>query len=147
MALEVAMDLLSPLFLVLIITLPDVTPTQLTDFSRFAKVPGEEIAVVDVFGAESLGRVIAATDTSVTLGLRAGSHTFHRADLLSADRLRDGTSDGLIRGLAIGVLSSWAASREQGLTFREFAVSVSVSGAVGYLLDRSSSERAPLYRK
>ncbi len=140
------MDLLSLPLIILIIAFPDATPTQLADFSRFAKVQGEEVAVVDMFGAERLGRVVAATDTTVTLGLGAGTRTFERADVLRADRLRDSTRDGLIKGMAIGALVGWAASRELGATAGGFAVSMSVYGGIGYLLDRSSSERAPLYR-
>lgn len=139
------MDLLSLPLLILILLLPESTPGQLADFSRFARVKGEEVAVVDMFGAERLGRVIAATDTTVTLGFGTGSHTFDRVDVLKADRLRDGTRDGLIRGMAIGALVGWAVTREGGVA-GGFAASVGVYGGLGFFFDYTNTDRAPLYR-
>lgn len=141
------MNYLALPLMILIIGYPDATKAQLADFSRFATVQGEEVTVVDMFGAESLGRVVAATDTSVTLGLGAGTRTFDRADVFQADRLHDSSTDGLVKGMAIGALAGWAAAMEQGASVRDFAAAISINGLIGYLLDRSSLERVPLYRK
>jgi hypothetical protein len=148
MAVEVAMGFLTLPLTILIIMFPGSTSAQaLTDFSRFASAQGEEIAVVDMFGAERLGRVVAATETSVTVGFGAGTHTFDRADVLKADRLQDGTRDGVVKGMLIGALVGWAVANEVGTTAGGFAVGVSVYGSIGYLLDRANTNRAALYRK
>jgi len=129
-----------------VLKLPNATEKQLADFSRFANAHGEEVAVVDVFGAESLGRVVAATNVDVTLGIDAGTRTFYRGDVLTADRLRDNTRDGLARGMAVGAVGGLAGAMQGRMTILGFAGGVAVSGAIGYLLDLSSAERDPLYR-
>jgi hypothetical protein len=147
MALEVAMGFLTLPAVIAVILLPGFTPAHtLADFARFAEAQGEEIAVVDMFGAERLGKVVAATDTSVTLGFGAATRTFDRADVLKADRLRDSARDGLFKGMAVGALVGWMAAMEMG-SARGFAGSISVYGSIGYLLDRANTNRAPLYRK
>ena len=133
--------------IIVIIMLPGFTPAgALADFGRFAAAQGEEVAVVDMFGAERLGRIVAATDTNVTMGFGAGTHTFERADVLKADRLRDGNADGLLKGVAVGALVGWIAAMELG-TAHGFAGSIAVYGSIGLLLDHASKNREPLYRK
>jgi hypothetical protein len=141
------MDLLSPLLFIFVIATPSATEKQLAEFSRFATAHEEEVAVVDVFGAESLGRVVAATETAVTLSTNAGTRTFYRADLLKADRLRDSTNDGLARGMAVGAVGGLAGATQGRMTVLGFAGGVAVSGLIGYLLDLSSPEREPLYKR
>lgn len=132
--------------IIVIIMLPGFTPAAtLADFGRFAAAQGEEVAVVDMFGAERLGRIVAASDTSVTMGFGAGTHTFERADVLKADRLRDGNLDGLLKGVAVGALVGWIAAMELGAA-QGFAGSIAVYGSIGLLLDHASKNREPLYR-
>ena len=132
---------------IIVILLPGFTPAHtLADFARFGQAQGEEIAVVDMFGTERLGKVIAATDTSVTLGFGAATRTFDRGDVFKADRLRDGTRDGLFKGMAVGALVGWMAAMELG-SARGFTGAIGVYGGIGYLLDRANTNRAPLYRK
>ena len=134
---------------IVIMLLPGFTPADaLKDFGRFAAAQGEEIAIVDMFGRERLGRVVAASDASVTVGYGAGTRTFDRADVLKADRLRDGTRDGLIKGLVIGGLVGLAIAMElpQGRA-EGFVTAMAVYGGIGYALDRANTNRAPLYRK
>lgn len=132
--------------IIVVMLLPGFTPAgALADFSRFADAQGEEIAIVDMFGAERLGRIVAASDASVTLAFGAGPQTFNRADVLKADRLRDGTGDGLLKGAVIGALVGWMAAMELG-TARGFASSIAVYGGIGFVLDYANTNRAPLYR-
>ena len=132
---------------ILILMFPGFTPAStLADFARFGQAQGEEIAIVDMFGAERIGRVVAASDTSVTVGFGATTHAFDRADVFKADRMRDGTGDGLIKGLLFGAAVGWMAAMELG-SAQGFASSIVVYGGVGYLLDRANTNRAPLYRK
>lgn len=133
--------------IIVVILLPGFTSADaLADFGRFAAAEGQEVAVVDMFGAERLGRIVAASDTSVTMGFGAGTHTFERADVLKADRLRDGNVDGLLKGVAVGALVGWMAAMELG-TARGFGGSIAVYGSIGLLLDHSNKNRQPLYRK
>lgn len=135
--------------MILIIMFPGFTPTPaLAEFSRFAQAQGEEVAVVDMFGAERIGRVIAASSTNVTLEFGSATRVFEHADVLKADRLRDGTRDGLIKGMLIGGLVGWVVGWESpSRAGRTFVGAVSVYGGIGYLLDRANTNRAPLYRK
>ena len=133
--------------IIIVIMLPGFTSADaLADFGRFAAAQGDEVAVVDMFGAERLGRIVAASDTSVTMGFGAGTHTFQRADVLKADRLRDGNLDGLLKGVAVGALVGWMAAMELG-TARGFTGSIAVYGSIGLLLDHANKNREPLYKK
>jgi hypothetical protein len=146
MAVEVAMGFLTLPAIIVIILLPGFTSADaLADFGRFAAAQGEEVAVVDMFGAERLGRIVAATDTSLTMGFGAGSHTFQRADVLKADRLRDSNVDGLLKGIAVGAIGGWLAAMDLGAA-RGFAGSIAVYGGIGLLLDHVNTNREPLYR-
>jgi hypothetical protein len=143
MAKEVAMGMLMLPTMILIIMFPGFTPAlALADFSRFAQAEG------DMFGAERIGRVIAASDTKVTLEFGSATRVFEHADVFKADRLSDGTRDGLIKGMLIGGLVGWVAgSASSSRAGRTFVSAVSVYGGIGYLLDRANTNRAPLYRK
>jgi hypothetical protein len=146
MAVEVAMGFLTLPAVIVIIMLPGFTSADtLADFGRFAAAEGDEVAVVDMFGAERLGRIVAATDTNVTMGFGAGTHTFARADVLKADRLRDSNLDGLLKGVAVGALVGWMAAMELGAA-HGFSGSIAVYGSIGLLLDNASKNREPLYR-
>lgn len=132
--------------IIVVILLPGFTSADaLADFGRFATAEGQEVAVVDMFGTERLGRIVAATDTNVTMGFGAGTHTFERADVLKADRLRDGNGDGLLKGAVIGALVGWLAAMDLG-TARGFSSSIAVYGGMGFLLDAANKNREPLYR-
>jgi hypothetical protein len=147
MAVEVGMGFLTLPAIVIVIMLPGFTSANaLADFGRFAAAEGQEIAVVDMFGAERLGRLVAASDTSVTLGFGAGTHTFQRADVLKADRLRDSNVDGLLKGVAVGALVGWMAALDLGAA-RGFSSSIAVYGSMGLLLDHANKNREPLYRR
>ena len=133
--------------LIFVILFPGYTPAdKLADFTRFAAVQGEEVAVVDMFGAESLGKLVAASETSITLGFGNATRSFDREYVLKADRLRDGTVDGLVKGMVVGALMGWAASLQVAGS-GPFFTSVAAYGGLGYVLDRAQTNRAPLYRK
>ena len=132
--------------LIFVIAFPGYTPAdKLADFRRFAAAQDEEVAVVDIFGAERIGRVVAASETSITLGLVSGTRTFDRGDVVKADRLRDGNGDGLMKGMLIGGMIGLFAG-PQSQSAGAFVGGVSVYAGIGYLLDRMSTNRAPLYR-
>lgn len=132
--------------IIVIILAPDLTPAdKLADFSRFATAQGEEVAVVDMFGAERIGRVVAASEANVTLQFGGATRAFDRADVFKADRLRDGNGDGLVKGMLVGGLLGWIAAMELGAA-HGFAGSVAVYGGIGYLMDRANTNRTPIYR-
>lgn len=122
----------------------DPSAEKLADFTRFARVQGEEIAVVDMFGAESLGRVVAASETSVTLGFGQGTREFDRTEVFKADRLRDGAGDGLVKGMLVGAVLGLAIGRSSG----DYVFgSVGLYGGLGLMLDLANTNRSPVYRK
>ena len=68
--------------IVLIILAPGTTPAdKLADFSRFASAQGEEVAVVDMFGTERIGKLVTASEASVTLEFGSATQAFDHVDV------------------------------------------------------------------
>lgn len=140
------MDILLVPTIVFVLWFPGYTPARtLADFSRFASAQGEAVAVVDTFGVESLGKIVAASETGITLRTGTVTAAFDREQVLKADRLRDGSKDGLIKGMLFGALVSWAYN-DAGVHTR-YLPWVSAFGSIGLIMDFSETNRAPLYRK
>ena len=142
--------LIFPLMIVLI-AVPGIPVSAgvLADFSRLQKAQNADVAVLDQTGIERIGRLMKATDTNVTLQFGSTTHTLERADVFSADRLRDSTKDGVVKGAIFGLLVGLIAMQgfDSSDQFPEAVVaSMTVYGGVGYLLDRAHTSRAPLYR-
>ena len=140
--------LLAVLFVMLVST-PVAYAQGLEDFSAFSRAIGKEVSVVDRTGLIREGIVEAATADDVTLRFGAATQSFRRAEIASAERLRDESSDGAIRGLLWGLLLAVLPNQgydsvAQGLSYSLGMVAV-FTGA-GYLFDAAETNRQPLYR-
>jgi hypothetical protein len=142
--------LVFPLLLVLTIApVPGPPAHALADFSRFSSAIDREIAIVDVDGTVREGTVTAVTAEDVTLRFGSGAKTFPRADVMSAERIRDRRVDGAVKGAIFGAilgLLTMQAYESTGERFGAWAGSTAIYGGIGYLLDAAQMHREPLYR-
>jgi hypothetical protein len=142
--------LIIPLLLLAIVA-PSSQPgeRELTDFERFSKAIGREIALVDRDGTVREGLLEGATADHVTMRFGSGATTFTRAAIVSAERLRDGRKDGAIKGAIFGAVAGIFAmqgfdSASEGMA--GWAGSVAFYSAVGWALDAAQTHREPIYR-
>lgn len=127
---------------------PEMSARRLGDFSRFAKAINQRIAVVDADGVVREGVLSAADGDQITVRFGTATRTFPRDRVASAERLRDGRIDGVIKGAFLGLVI--AAFGSQGLQSSDDASAyvgktVLSFGAIGYLFDAAESNRQPLY--
>lgn len=121
-------------------------PAQLSDgalaeFDRLQRHLGRDVIVVDTTGLVIEGRVLAATSSTLDLGLGPHLRSFSAEAIARVDRQRDSPVDGLVKGLVIGALigalsgnGKWAAT------------SMASYGAFGFALDVGHHTREPIYR-
>ena len=142
--------LVFPLLLVLAIAPAPGPPARvLADFSRFSSAIDREIAIVDVDGTVREGIVTAATADDVSLRFGSGVKVFPRAEVMSAERMRDGRVDGAVKGAVFGAilgLLTMQAYESTGDRLGAWAGSTAIYGGIGYALDAAQAHRQPLYR-
>jgi len=142
--------LVFPLLLVLTIApVPGPPAHVLADFSRLSSAIDREVAIVGVDGTVREGIVTDVTADDVTLRFGSGAKTFPRADVMSAERMRDGRVDGAVKGAIFGAilgLLTMQAYESTGDRFGAWAGSTAIYGGIGYALDAAQSHREPLYR-
>jgi hypothetical protein len=142
--------LIVPLLILMTIGPNPKTPDHvLADFSRLVKAEGVEIALVDRDGTVREGVLASAGADQLTMQFGAGQKTFARTEVVTAERLRDGRKDGVIKGAIFGAITGLFAMQgfnkpEEGLA--AFAGSVAVYSAIGYALDAAQTHREPIYR-
>ncbi len=129
-----------------VIPSPAPSAEELADFARIQKALHESIYVVDEQGAERLTRLISATDDRLVLELGPRTLALTRDEVIRVDRERDPTTDGLLKGLAFGAGMGLIVSGLGGGSSTYVLQSMAVYGSIGYLLDRGSNHRTPLYR-
>jgi len=140
--------LVVPLLLVTL-TAPAKTATQkLADFSRFSEAINTEVALIDAGGVMREGLLTAATADAVTMKFASGDRSFARADVASAERIRDSTRDGLIKGMVFGAVTGLFAS--QGLStpaqgIAAWAGSIAFYGSIGWAIDAAQKHRQTIY--
>jgi hypothetical protein len=119
----------------------------LGDFTRFSKAIHKQIAVIDVDGTEHAGVLTAATGDQVSVRIGTGEKTFSRAHIVSAERMRDGRIDGVIKGALFGfVMSAFASQGCDSTTRCHTGALIATTTGIGYLLDATQTHRQPLYR-
>ena len=126
---------------------PDSSGDRLSDFSRLSKAIDTQIAIVDQEGIVREGVVTAATADAVTMRFGAGTRSFPRAEVMSAERLRDGRRDGAIKGAIFGVVMALltAPYDENGQQWSAgLATSVLLYGGIGWALDAAQTHREPI---
>ena len=93
------------------------------------------------------GIVTEATAEEVKVRFDSGVKSYSRASVASAESLRDGRIDGVIKGALFGFVVGALASQgcESAERCHTWALGL-VTGGVGYLLDAAETHRQPLYR-
>jgi hypothetical protein len=136
------------LLLIAFIPTPKPSAETLTDFSRFAKATGQQVVLVERDGTMLEGVVAAATPDAVTMRFAAGDRVLEKAAIASADRLRDGTKDGFIKGAVVGALFFLVVTTSYDVEVRGIDVvrASAVYGAIGWSLDALNKNRHPIYR-
>lgn len=119
----------------------------LGDFARFSKAIHKQIALVEVDGTVHEGVLTAATGDQVTVRIDAAERTFSRANVVSAERMRDGRIDGVIKGALFGfVMGAFASQGCDSTTRCHTGAVIATTAGIGYLLDAAETHRQPLYR-
>jgi hypothetical protein len=140
--------LLSVLFVILV-SAPATYAQGLEAFLNISRAIGKEVSVVDRSGLIREGILEAATADAVTLRVGSATQWLLRADIASAERMKDESSDGALRGaiwaLALALIPNqgWESA---GDYLRSVAIAFVVFPTAGYLLDAAESNRQPLYR-
>ena len=139
--------LIVPTLLLIFLPSPEQRAHRLEDFSRLSRAVGKEVSLVDRSGLIHEGIVEAATVDGVTLRVGSATVSFPRAEVASAERVKDGRIDGAIRGALIGaVLTGLGSQGCVSATACPFWRPVAVYAVAGYLLDASESNPQPLFR-
>jgi hypothetical protein len=135
-----------------IILLPDPGPrgAVLEDFTRIDRAVGESIYVVDRNGSERVGQVVGVDDRALRLQVGPQVFAIDRSAILAADRRRDRTTDGVIKGALFGLIAGLFAIQgtdgSGGEATRVVIGSMAIYGSIGYAFDRANHVRTPLYR-
>ncbi len=121
----------------------------LSNFSRFSKAIGQEIALVDRDGVVREGILTAAATDSVNVCFGSGTTTISREVVVSAERLRDSQKDGAIKGAVLGAIGGLFAL--QGYSSKSGALagwagSVAIYASIGWAFDALQTHQEPIYR-
>jgi hypothetical protein len=126
---------------------------ELTDFSRFTKAIGAEIAIVDRDGIVREGLVTAASADELTMSFSGVERTFSRDVVASGERLKDGSRDGFIKGAIFGAIAAAVVMQgydsqnsPRGSMAAGWVSAVAVYGGIGWLIDVAQTHREPIYR-
>jgi hypothetical protein len=76
----------------------------------------------------------------VTMRFASGLQSIPRAEIAKAERLKDGTADGVAKGILVGLLCVG------DMTLRQYLGGIAMMGAIGYLIDASISNHELIYR-
>lgn len=137
--------------LILVITFapaPQPSESRLADFSRFSKTTGTRISLVERDGTVREGTVSATSADAVSLMFGSGERTFPKAEVFSAERMRDSSKDGAVRGALFGALMGLllAGGGAYDLSAGDWLAGVSVYAGIGWAIDASQTHRQPIYR-
>jgi hypothetical protein len=140
--------ILAALF-VLFVATPAARAQSLEDFASISRAIGKEVSVVERTGPIREGIVEAVTADGLKLRVRSATEWVPRADIASAERMKDESSDGALRGaiwaLAVALIPNqgWTSAGEY---WRTVGIAFVVFPTAGYLFDAAESNRQPLYR-
>jgi hypothetical protein len=139
--------ILPALLFLMVAPVPGAPDSVLADFSRFSKVVNTRIAIVDQDGTVHEGVVTEANLDAVKVRADSGLKSFSRASVASAERLRDGRIDGVLKGALFGLVIFGIASQGCDSTTRcHTGALIATTAGIGYVLDAMESHRPPLYR-
>ena len=126
---------------------PEPADQKLADFSRLIGATGDELVIVERDGTVLEGRLTAATEDTITMRFASGDRVFAKSAIAGADRRRDGSSDGFIKGAAVGTVIALIA---RGLGARGnnayWLRGIGTYAVLGWALDAGVTNRQPIYR-
>lgn len=139
-----------PLLLLLTIG-PNPKPSDkaLADFSRFTRAIGAEVSLVEADGTVREGLVTAASTDQLTMTFAAGTRSFSRPVVASAERLRDSRKDGAIKGAIFGVVAGLVVAPFYDTSAQRMGAVVSqvaLYSGIGWAVDAAQTHREPIYR-
>jgi len=137
------------LFIAMLAPTPGPPTDALADFSRFSRELNKEISFVDLDGRVHDGILAAATEDDVTVRFGSGMRSFPRAEIASAERMRDSSLDGFVKGALFGAVGGLLSIEGYGSGANKaagFVGAVAVYGGIGYLLDAAQTHRETIYR-
>jgi hypothetical protein len=130
-----------------IISTPTPPSPALNDFTRIRRALNQEVYLRDNSGQERVVSVLGVGADAVTVEVGRQWMTINRDAVLAVDRLRDGNTDGVIKGALIGlILGSAIESAMSDGNGRYLLRGAVTYGALGYLFDRQNVARQKLYR-
>jgi hypothetical protein len=96
------------------------------------------------------GRLAAASADAITMTFAGSEKSFSKAEVVSAERLRDGSVDGAIKGAIFGAVVGLFAYTEGTYTNQSAATgtllaSVAIYSSIGWVLDATQTNREPIY--
>jgi hypothetical protein len=114
---------------------------KLEGFSRLSRAIGERILLIDPSGVVREGVLAEITADGVTMRFGSVTQSFARAEVGSAERLKDGTSDGVAKGILLAAILGIG-----DVTASSYFGGIALCGVIGYLIDAGETHREPLYR-
>jgi hypothetical protein len=135
--------------LILVITFapaPQPSESTLADFSRFSKTIATRISLVERDGTVREGTVSAISADAVTLMFGIGERTFQKTEIFSAERLRDSSKDGALRGVLFGAFMGLVLGQGYDLSAGDWLGWVSAYAGIGWAIDAAQTHRQPIYR-
>lgn len=138
-----------PALFVMVLVTSAAHAQGLDDFANMARAIGKEVAIVDQSGVVREGIVEAATAEAVTMRFGSGTQSFPRTALARAERTRDGSADGALKGAIFAAITGLMAvqgyppgSDRAGM----LAMHVAVWSGIGWMFDAAQTHREPIYR-
>jgi hypothetical protein len=140
------------LFMPLIIGLmampaPSPSAAHLADFTRLHGAVNEEVYVVDSTGQERRLTLLETGDMAAKFMVGQQTLEMSRDAIVRVDRARDRNTDGVAKGVLVGLLIGWIAESATGNSNGGYLLRGALTyGSIGYLFDRGHVSRQPVYR-
>lgn len=135
--------------IVIVAAAPTARAQAVEDFAVFQKAIGKDVSIVDRNGLVREGVVDTVTAAGVSLRVGSGQAWLARAEIANAERMKDDSGDGALKGLIWAVVIAVIPNqgyRSAGEGARTVATALVVLPFIGYMLDAANGERQPLYR-
>jgi hypothetical protein len=119
------------------------------DFAVLTRAIGKDVSVVDRSGLTREGVIDTVTADGVSLRVGSGQLWLARDEIASAERMKDDSGDGALKGLIWAVVLALVPNQGYSSTgdyLQGVAGMLVILPTVGYLLDAANTERQPLYR-
>ena len=146
---------LCALFMLLALCSPEVLAGQASTFEQLQTViePGDTISVLDNTGRTSRGQVLELSPSSLRVAVDGAPRDIEQnltLEIQQRDPLRNGTINGGIAGLGLGVFAAWGVCSVSGQCLGDAVSSIlgfTAAGAgIGVLIDAAVFQNRVIYR-